>query len=90
MHRDGWLFPGQHAMKSIGSRQLSCYLAQGRSIKAIYRDLRVSRKVVRKILRSEATEFRYEREGQPLPRTGPWQNELDRLLAANEAQSEAG
>ena len=26
------------------------------------------RKVVRKVIRSEATEFRYEREAQPLPR----------------------
>ena len=38
------------------------YFVQGKSIKAICRELRVSRKVVRKVLRSEATEFRYERE----------------------------
>jgi transposase len=41
---------------------------------------------VRKVLRSEATEFRYEREEQPLPRIGPWQEALDQLLAANEAK----
>jgi transposase len=62
------------------------YFVQGKAIKAICRELRVSRKVVRKILRSEATEFRYEREEQPLPRIGPWQEALDRLLAANEAK----
>jgi hypothetical protein len=56
------------------------------SIKAICRELRVSRKVVRKVLRSEATEFRYEREQQPMPRLGAWRDELDRLLAANEAR----
>ena len=46
------------------------YFVQGKTIKAICRELRVSRKVVRKVLRSEATEFRYEREEQPLPRLG--------------------
>ena len=42
------------------------FFVQGKSIKAICRELRVSRKVVRKVIRSEATEFRYEREAQPL------------------------
>jgi transposase len=37
------------------------YFVQGKSIKAICRDLRVSRKTVRKVLRSEDTEFTYER-----------------------------
>ena len=31
-------------------------------------ELRVSRKVVPRVVRAEATEFRYERENQPLPR----------------------
>jgi len=62
------------------------YFVQGKAIKAICRELRLSRKVVRKVLRSEATEFRYEREDQPLPRIGPWQAELDRLLLANESK----
>ena len=63
------------------------YFVQGKAIKAICRDLRLSRKVVRKVLRSEATEFRYEREEQPLPRIGPWQEELDKLLLINEAKA---
>ena len=42
------------------------YFVHGQPIKAICRDLGVSRKVVRKVIRSEATEFRYEREAQPL------------------------
>ena len=37
------------------------YFVQKRSIKAICRELGVSRKVVRKVLRSDATEFKYER-----------------------------
>ena len=63
------------------------HFVQGKSIKLICRELRVSRKVVRKVLRSAATEFRYEREQQPRPRLGAWQEALDRLLAANEAKS---
>src|SRR5260370_7574187 len=62
------------------------YFVQKKTIKAICRELRVSRKVVRKVLRSEATEFHYERGEQPLPRIGPWQDALDRMLASNEAK----
>jgi transposase len=63
------------------------YFVDGRPIKAICRELSVSRKVVRKIIRSQATEFRYERETQPLPKMGPWSSELDRLLATNESNA---
>jgi transposase len=62
------------------------YFVQQKTIKAICRELRVSRKGVRKVLRSEATEFRYERGAQPLPRIGPWQDTLDGMLASNEAK----
>src|SRR5271170_978694 len=62
------------------------YFVQGKTIKAICRELMVSRKVVRKVLRSETTEFRYERGEQPLPRIGPWQDALDQLLALNEGK----
>ncbi len=58
-----------------------------RSIKEIARELHISRNTVRKILRSDATEFTYERERQPLPKIGPWKNELDRLLLANEGKT---
>src|SRR5690348_3332190 len=50
------------------------------------RDLGVSRKVVRKVIRSGATEFRYEREDQPLPKIGRWRETLDQLLSENEAK----
>ena len=62
------------------------HFVQGKSIKAICRELHVTRKVVRKVLRSEATEFRYQREQQPMPRLGAWRDELDKLLVANEAR----
>jgi hypothetical protein len=31
------------------------------------------------VIRSEATEFRYERGRQPLPKIGPWRAEIDAL-----------
>jgi hypothetical protein len=62
------------------------YFVQGKAIKAICRELNVSRKVVRKVLRSEATEFRYQREERPMPRIGPWQDTLDQLLTFNESK----
>jgi len=62
------------------------YFAQKKPIKAICREFRVSRKVVRKVIRSQATEFRYERGRQPLPRIDPWRDQLDGLLLANEGK----
>ena len=59
------------------------YFVQGKPIKAICRELNVSRKVVRKVLRSGATSFEYEREVQPLPKIGPWKADLERILAVN-------
>jgi transposase len=63
------------------------FFVQEKPIKQICRELRVSRKVVRKVIRSEATEFRYERGTQPLPKIGPWRDRLDELLLANERKA---
>ena len=60
------------------------FFHQKKPIKTICRELKLARKVVRKVIRSDAIEFRYEREAQPLPKIGPWKDELDRLLSANE------
>ena len=62
------------------------FFARGRTIKEIVRELHVSRNTVRKVLRSGATEFNYEREVQPLPKLGRWKADLDRILASNEAK----
>ena len=62
------------------------FFVRGKTIKEIVRELHVSRNTVRKVLRSGATEFTYQREIQPLPKLGRWKAELDRLLAANEAK----
>jgi hypothetical protein len=63
------------------------YFAQKKPIKAICREFRLSRKVVRKVIRSQATEFRYERGRQPLPRIDPCRDQLDGLLLANEGKA---
>src|SRR6266567_2850213 len=63
------------------------FFKQGKSIKAICQELGVSRKVVRKVIRSGVTEFRYEREDQPLPKIGRWRDNLDQLLFENEAKA---
>ncbi|QRE76134.1 IS21 family transposase [Methylobacterium aquaticum] len=59
------------------------YFVQHKPIKQICRELKLSRKVVRKVIRSEATAFRYTRSVQPAPKLWPWRDELDRMLAAN-------
>src|SRR5215203_5454731 len=63
------------------------FFVHKKPIKTICRELKVSRKVVRKVLRSDATEFRYMRETQPLPRIGPWRDQLEALLTANESRA---
>jgi hypothetical protein len=62
------------------------FFKQDKPIKAICRELGVSRKVVRKVIRSGATEFRYEREDQPLPKIGRWRETLDQRLSENKAK----
>jgi transposase len=76
-------------MKSVDTiaRVRREHFIRHRSIREISRELNVSRNTVRKILRSGATEFQYEREVQPLPTIGPWREQLDRLLMANEGKS---
>jgi transposase len=63
------------------------YFTLGKPIKEICRELRISRKTVRKVIRSDATEFRYERSRQPQPRIGPWRERLEALLEENERRA---
>ena len=60
--------------------------AGGKAIKAIARDLHVSRKVIRKAIRAPEGAFDYQRKVQPLPRIGPFQARLDTLLEENEVR----
>ena len=61
--------------------------AAGKPIKAIARDLHLSRKVVRKAIRAPEGAFDYHRTVQPLPRIGPCRDRLDALLLENEARA---
>ena len=63
------------------------HFVRGKTIKEIVRELHVSRNTVWKVLRSGATAFEYEREVQPLPKLGPWRDDLDRLLTENEGRA---
>ena len=63
------------------------FFHQKKPIKTICRELKLSRKAVRRAIRSEATEFRYERSVQPMPKLGAWREQLDGLLAANEEKA---
>ena len=62
------------------------FFVRGKTIKEICRELHVSRNTVRKIIRSGATAFEYERRIQPQPKIGPWRDDLERLLATNAAR----
>ena len=65
------------------ARVRRAFYVQGWSVKKIVRELHVSRNTVRKILRTDETDFSYERERQPMPRIGPWQGQLEQFLSSN-------
>ncbi len=46
------------------------YFVKRKPIKEIVRDVKVSRNTVRKVIRSEATTFTYDRRVQPMPKFG--------------------
>jgi transposase len=73
---------GMLTVETIGRIRRERFL-KGKSIKEIARDLKVSRNTVRKVVRSGATSFAYERVVQPRPKLGRWTGDLDELLAAN-------
>ena len=63
------------------------HLVRGVPIKKIARDLRVSKNTVRKVVRGDETSHTYERKIQPMPKLGPWVEELERQLKANEKKA---
>ena len=46
------------------------HFTEGKGIKTICRDLKLSKKVVRKVIRTGITEFTYTRTVQPRPKLG--------------------
>ena len=73
-------------VETIGRIRREFFL-RGKTIKEIARELRVSRNTVRKVVRSGATAFAYDREVQPRPKLGRWTADLEELLAANAAKA---
>jgi transposase len=69
-------------VETIG-RIRRAFLVDHKPIRQIVRDLRLSRQTVRKAIRGESTEFRYERQVQPQPRLGAFVVRLDAMLEAN-------
>ena len=63
------------------------HFGQGKSIKAISRELGIARNTIRRVLRSGETAFVYEREVQPRPKLAAWTEDLERRLTANEKLS---
>ena len=59
------------------------FFVEGKSIKQICRDLRLSRNTVRKVIRSGGIGFSYDRSVQPRPKIDPWKDQLDDLLETN-------
>ncbi len=66
------------------------HFVDGKSIKQICRELRVCGNTVRKVIRSGATEFTYDRTTQPRPKIDPWRSDLDAMLAGECPATEAG
>ena len=60
------------------------HLVKGVPIKKLARDLRVSKNTIRKVVRGDETSHTYARKIQPMPKLGPWVDELERQLEANE------
>ena len=72
-------FRGMISVDMIG-RIRRAYFEQHRPIKEIVRTLSVSRATVRKVVRGQATEFKYERGVQPAPKLGEWVEALTAIL----------
>jgi hypothetical protein len=77
-------------MKRVGTiaRVRRTFYVQGWSVKKIVRELHGSRNTVRKILRTDETDFSYERERQPMPRIGPCQGQLEPNSPARRLRSD--
>ena len=56
------------------------FFVEGKKIKQISRELRISRNTVRAVIRSGATAHSYKREDPPCPKIGDFKERLDTLL----------
>src|SRR5215208_7426608 len=69
-------------VETIGRIRREHFL-KGKTIKEIVRDLKVSRNTVRKVLRSGATSFEYERNVQPRRKLGRWSDGTNPTLRSH-------
>ena len=72
-------------METIRKVRLA-YHRDHKSIREIARDYNLSRNTVRKIIRTDATEFTYERKVQPRPRLEPFKEQLAKYLTEDSAK----
>ena len=73
-------------VETIG-RIRRAFWVEHKPIREIVRELRISRKTVRKAIRGLSTEFCYARQVQPQPRLGAFVARLDGMLEANSKRS---
>src|SRR5262249_14408858 len=78
----GGAWPRMVTVETIG-RIRRAFLVDHKPIRQIVRELRISRKTVRKAIRGASIEFRYERRVQPQPRLGAFMARLEAMLEAN-------
>ena len=69
------------SVDSIG-RIRRAFHDQHKGIRTIARELGTSRATVRKVVRGDETEFKYERGVQPSPKLGQWIGDLTGILEA--------
>ena len=66
-----WGGGGMLVVETI-ARIRRAHFVQGKSIKAIAREMGLARNTVRRVLRSEATSVSYQRDKQPRRKLGAW------------------
>lgn len=66
-------------------RKIRCaYHRDNKPIREIAREFRVSRNTVKKVIKSDVTEFTYDRNTQPFPKLGPYQELLSESLVKDD------
>jgi hypothetical protein len=78
----GGVWPVMVTVETIG-RIRRAFLVEHKLIRQIVRQLRISRRTVRKTIWGSLTEFHYERQVRPQPRLGALVARLDAMLEAN-------
>ena len=72
-------------------RKIRCaYHRDRKSIRQIAREFKLSRNTVKKVIRSDATEFTYDRKAQPLPKLAPYQELLSELSRSRRHKATQG